>query len=206
MKLLATALLSVCALSAAPITGLYNTGASTTGGVDNYWRIVAPPERATVILQSNYPATWVSPSSTSAWVWNDNAGQPTGTGASPLTYVFRYTFTLASNLDPSTVNITGEWATDNYGSDILVNGMSTGQSSGGYTSFTRFTLGANFWAGVNTIDFVVTDWGNIGGFRAQWDTANAELLAPVPAPVPEPSTWALAAIGAAGILFSKFRR
>lgn len=188
------------ALSAAPITGLFNTGTSVTGTTDNYWRIITPDGPAEVVLQSLYPGTWVPASGSSGWVWRDNQGQPTGTGANPLVYTFRYTFALTSNLDPNTVLISGQWATDNEGNDILVNGVSTGQSSPGYTSFTGFSLNSNFRAGNNTIDFVVTDWGNIGGFRLEWISADANLLA-----TPEPSSMVLIALGLAGIVFGRVR-
>lgn len=197
---------AVGALSAAPITGLFNTGASVTGTTDNYWRIITPDGPAEVILQSIYPLTWVPASSDSGWVWRDNQGQPTGTGANPLVYVFRYTFALAPTLDPGSVLITGQWSTDNAGNDILVNGVSTGLSSPGYTSFTGFTLNSDFRAGNNTIDFVVTDWGNIGGFRLEWLSATANLLAPEPSSsVPEPSSLILVALGVAGVALGRMR-
>ena len=54
---------------------------------------------------------------------------------------------------------------DNYGLDILVNGVSSGQVSGGFSNWTMFSLTSGFVPGLNTLDFVAKDWGIISGFR-----------------------------------------
>jgi hypothetical protein len=67
----------------------------------------------------------------------------------------------------------GGWATDNTGTDILVNGTSTGITCPGFVSLTPFILTATngLVAGPNTLDFVMnnaagaTDVPNPTGLR-----------------------------------------
>ena len=113
-------------------------------------------------------------------MWETETGQPTN-----VTRTFRLTFDL-TGLDPSTATITGQWATDNFGPDILINGMSTGNTSGGFGSFTAFSVSSGFVDGINTLDFVVQDFGVIAGFRVGEISGMA---------VPAPATFLLLALG-----------
>jgi hypothetical protein len=70
-------------------------------------------------------------------------------------YTYRTTFSLAG-LNPSTAMLTGRYSTDNTGV-ILLNGAQVGFASGSYTTWTSFTISAGFVAGLNTLDFVVTN-------------------------------------------------
>ena len=99
--------------------------------------------------------------------------------------------------NPSSVWITGDWATDNTGLDILVNGTSTGQTSPGFGTLTPFSLTRGFVNGLNTIDFYVQGNGVTDGFALQLESFTATA---VPAP------GALVALGAAGALGSRRRR
>ena len=60
---------------------------------------------------------------------------------------------------PSTsATLTGRWSTDNTGTDIKLNGNSTGNTSSGFSAWTNFTIsGNNFINGTNTLDFL---WSN----------------------------------------------
>ena len=48
-----------------------------------------------------------------------------------------------TGLDPLTAVIQGSWSTDNSGNDILVNGVSTGNTSPSFGGFTSFNLAGN---------------------------------------------------------------
>lgn len=78
------------------------------------------------------------------------------------------TFDL-TGLDPSTASISGLWATDNEGSDILLNGQSAGNKSVGFTAFTSFSIppGSLFVSGLNTLDFLVHNDRGPTGLRVE---------------------------------------
>ena len=78
---------------------------------------------------------------------------------------------------------------DNYGLDILVNGVSSGQVSYGFGGWTMFSLTSGFVPGLNTLDFVAWDYGVISGFRVAGISGTADI--------PEPLTIALLAVGSA---------
>ena len=60
-------------------------------------------------------------------------------------------------MNPATAVITGEWAADDAGAAILVNGNPTGltYSAPAYGAFQSFTISSGFVAGVNTLAFEV---------------------------------------------------
>jgi hypothetical protein len=151
-----------------PIPGLFPTGIDISGKVlahgasDPHYRILSPNQSAVVVTPN---IDWLPDSTTSRWVWQTASGQPIY-----VTRAFRITFDL-TGLDSATTVISGTWATDDYGRDILINGVSTanicGQVSGtGYRAYCNFSIASGFVSGVNTLDFVVEDTGgNIAGLR-----------------------------------------
>jgi hypothetical protein len=178
-------------VSALPITGLFNTGVDNGGVVlgdgaaDGHYAIVAPSQAA-VVINAGIPGSWLPNTSDSRWIWETASGQPTN-----VTRVFRTTFDL-TGFDISSVNILGRWAADNLGLDIVLNGVSTGQTSPGFTSWTNFNLpSASLVAGLNTLDFTVNDFGVISGFRAEFLRADGNLANNVP----EPASLSLAVLG-----------
>ncbi len=179
------------ALSAAPITGLFNTGQSITGSADNYWTLIAPPGAGQVLSPVAVHVTWLPNTPASSWEWSTTAGTPVGTALNPLVYTFRHTFILDSLLNPATALITGRWATDNVGTQISVNGLASNQTSPGFAAWSSFSLNAGFVAGLNVLDFVVEDYGLVAGMRIEFLTADADTLASVP----EPASLVLAGFG-----------
>jgi hypothetical protein len=145
---------------------------------------------------------WIAPQADQSTFSND-----TGSGL----YEYRTTFDL-TGFDPSTAKITGEWTTDNFGDDILVNGVSLGiqhisEPPSTFTYFSTFEITSGFVSGLNTLDFVVNNpalgYGGSGlinptGLRVEMvGTANT---------VPEPATFVLFGIGALGLLAYALRR
>ena len=189
------------ALSAAPLT-VFNTGVGPTnvvlaaGATDPHYVGVTPASTAFVLgLTAPLPGTWVPNSLVSEWVGPDQAD---GTGI--YSRIYRTTVDL-TGFNFSTAVITGRWATDNTGTDILVNTTSNSQTSSTFTAFTNFTLNTGFVAGINNIDFLWSNSGGPGGLRVEFISAQAT---PLGGAIPEPGTIALMLGGVAALAF--FRR
>lgn len=151
-------------------------------------------------------AYWIQSDSQSAWI--SPFGRNTADASANGFYDYQTTFSL-TGLISSTALISGQWAADNCGLDILINGHSTGQamscsgpnSYAPFSSWTSFAITSNFVAGLNTIDFLVENYGQNGGnptgLRVEMSgTASASSSNP---PVPEPLTLALFGSGIAGM-------
>jgi hypothetical protein len=111
------------------------------------------------------------------------------------TYDHRITFSLA-DFNAASASITGQWAADDTGTDILVNGVSTGDTTmATYRGFTAFSLTSGFVDGVNTLDFIVDDTGGPTGLRV-------EMTGTVDAPEPA----AIALLGAGVFSLGLIRR
>jgi hypothetical protein len=196
----ATFVLAGSAAQAAQIT-LFNTGvdaggvSQSNGAAELHYSFVSTPDgpnTARVETDSNgYPAGyWLSDNSSSAWI--GPVGNPDLSG-SPGIYDYKTTFSLAG-LDPFTASITGGWATDDDGIDILINGQTTHQVSGSFSTFSSFSITSGFTSGLNTIDFIVHNTSGPTGLRVQM-TGTADALGGVP----EPATWAMMLLGFGGL-------
>jgi hypothetical protein len=169
------------------IASLYNTGVDNTyvslpdGETDGHYELIVNPhiESTTAIVQDSttFPIVagpWLANTETSKWIGPEFN---TVAGAVGL-YTYRTRFDLTGR-DPRSVFIRGQWASDNAGRDILLNGVSTGSAqSPGFGSYTPFTLsGMNltFVAGPNTLDFIVENEAAIGytGLRVEFVESNS---------------------------------
>jgi len=173
-------LLTVGQTDGAAITGLFATGVDSAGSIlgdnadDPHYTLLPSGGAAKTIFSSSIPGSWVANDPASRWVWETASGTPTD-----VTRTFRITFDLTGLL-PTTAQISGTWSTDNSGLDILINGNSTANTSGGFSAFTNFTIDSGFVPGTNNLDFVVQDLGSISGFRVGSISGTAAV-------VPEPS-------------------
>ncbi|HEY1187137.1 MAG TPA: hypothetical protein VGE74_05735 [Gemmata sp.] len=146
------------------VLGVYNTGAGLADGAqDVHWVVTSAPsaELTGAAVQATPHPLWVSPGSASGWV------VPRGTTADSAapegTYVFQTTFDL-TGYDPATASLSGLWAVDNAGAEVLLNGVSLGlthsrpaqfSDAREFMSLDPFAVSAGFVAGVNMITFVV---------------------------------------------------
>ena len=149
------------------VPGLFNTGVDATGGalpdneIDRHYKIIVNPDSASpdpiVENSAAFPIVtgpWVANNAGSKWIGPrfDTAGAAGAAGAGG-DYTYRLIVDLAG-FDPATVEILGDWATDNGGLDILLNGVATGQrNTVQFTAFTPFRLSSGLLAGPNIIDF-----------------------------------------------------
>ncbi|MEO6033657.1 MAG: lamin tail domain-containing protein, partial [Verrucomicrobiota bacterium] len=176
-------------ISAAQIPGLFNTGISANGSlapdgsVDLHYRMVQSadpfwPGPGAIVVNAGFPGPWLATTASSKWI-APQASQMGGNG--PGDYKYRITFDL-TGLEPASAILTGRWASDNLGTDILLNGVSLGLSNPGqFAAFSPvFTINSGFIDGTNTLDFIVNNAGtgaNPTGFRAEL-SGTAELIPP----------------------------
>lgn len=192
---------------AGPIN-IFNTGVDAGGtplpdgtiGDAHYSLIVVPGGTTTIrVLTSagGFPiGPWIGDNSTSAWIGPDNDTDADGPAGD---YIYRTTFDL-TGLIFGTASLSGLWSTDDGGVDILINGVSTGQTSGGFTAFSGFSINSGFIAGVNTLDFVVNNGGGPTGLRVEVSGSATDISS-----TPEPASFVLFGAGFAGIFMLRRR-
>jgi hypothetical protein len=172
---LAMAFGSIDRAQAASIS-LGNTGIGT-------YSVTGPAGASTsVIPNGTFPiGPWFANDSTSSWI---------GSTASPAgDYTYSTTFDL-TGLNASTALISGNWAGDNSGVSILLNGSSSGittnAGSVNFFGFTAFNIDStSFISGTNTLSFTVNNADGPGdnpiGLRvAMTGTADASTSVPEP--------------------------
>jgi hypothetical protein len=157
--------LSLSSAFAAPIPGLFNTGVDESGAVlpddavDPHYILTFNPDggstEARVEDSTRFPIVagpWVANTATSKWIGPRLFTEQSAGGD----YVYTLTFDL-TGLEAATAIVNGNWATDNGGTDILINGSPTGITSPGFGSFTAFTISSGFIDGLNTLQFLVNN-------------------------------------------------
>jgi hypothetical protein len=150
-----------------PIPGLFNTGVDNSrmpladGEADPHYILALsadgsfPGPDARVVFSEGFPMDcWMKNDSRSKWIApRADAGEFNSQGI----YVYTLSFSL-SGFKPETAEIRGLWATDNNGTDIMINGKSTGYTTD-YISFAAgfypFEIIQGFTGGINTISFAV---------------------------------------------------
>jgi hypothetical protein len=172
-----------------PIPDLFNTGvddnraALADGDIDAHYQLFVNPDTGSTnaIIEPAVAGAWLANSTTSKWI-----GPQANTSASAVgDYVYRTVIDLTGR-DPSTLIINGQWATDNVGNDIQVNGHSTGNGKSlafnGYTAFNIYGTNGLLVVGKNTIDFLVNNAAPAGytGLRVEIIRSNLRIPPGVP--------------------------
>ena len=171
-----------------PIPGIYNTGVDNNnvllaaGAVDPHYQLIASADSSypgpnSWVVNDGYPMPpWLTNGPSSKWIAPRNAQN---IGNLPGNYTYRLTFNL-TGLQPNAAVINGNWALDNSGVDILLNGVSTGQSNtNGFGVFSAFMITNGFLGGTNTLDFVVNNAGsttNPTGLRVELSGVTAQAF------------------------------
>jgi hypothetical protein len=154
------------------VPGLFNTGVDATGisladgETDPHYIFLvnpngAPLDPAIVEDSTRFPIVagpWLANTETSKWIgpafFTDTAA---GAADDSGNYSYAISFDL-TGFDLSNIVITGDWATDNAGVDILLNGVSTAnENTNQFVSLTPFTISAGFQAGPNSLEFIVNN-------------------------------------------------
>jgi hypothetical protein len=212
------------AANAALIPLLFSTGVDDNGvplpdgpigtgaiGDPHYSLFSVPAGGTTKIDVFTFSGQWVARDAISTWIAPNSvttSGQPEDGPVGD--YDYRTTFSLAG-FNPATASITGKWATDNSGLDILINGHSTRNSGASFTALQDFSISSNFVTGINTLDFLVRNFNGPGpnatGLRVEILDATADPTAG-PTAVPEPSSLVLllSFVGTAGVIWYRRRR
>jgi hypothetical protein len=192
-------LLGLNQAKAAAIQGLFRTGVDnqgnslTPGSSDPHYLILdgAVPNTSAIVMDSH---PWLGNTSTSMWIWETRSGQPTN-----VYRTFRTTFDL-TGLDPNTASINGIWIVDNQGIDILINGSSTGNTQGGFST-SAFSIQSGFQAGINILDFKTYDYGAMSGFRITEISGTASPASQVP----EPTSCMIGLLLGTGFILKRYR-
>ena len=190
------------------IPGLYNTGVDDSGvplpnnaaSIDPHYQITGNPNAtgpdAHVEDESVFPIAgpWVNNSATSKWIAPEF--NTVNSAAGDYTYLLEFDL---SGLDPTTAEISGLWATDNAGGDILLNGNIVASGNNQFGELVEFAIpvGSPFIDGINTLEFTLNN-SAVGytGLRVEDLSGTAALAA-----VPEPASiaiWTLMCVGLAG--------
>jgi alpha-tubulin suppressor-like RCC1 family protein len=156
-------------------TGVDANGALLAGGsVDPHYTLLSSADPAypgpnAIVASTIAEGYWMPNGPGSKWIAPQaDQAYPPGVCNTSGGYTYRTTFDLTGFV-PSTVVITGGWAADNGGQMILINGaVVDGVGATGYTGLTSFTIPSGpLVAGVNTLDFFVSDFGCPSGVRVE---------------------------------------
>ena len=205
------AALAIAAISSAQasITGLNNTGTGASGTLDGSYKLTVVSSNdtisatvPTITYDNQWPLSpWLANTEVSKWI------TPTATQSQSLdawnsgTYTYSLSFDL-TGYNAASAYFTGRLAADN--SVVVKLNDQTISTANGFTDWTSFAASSGFVSGLNTLDFVVTNWaqssGNPTGLRVEFASSD------VAAAVPEPETYAMMLAGVALLGFVARRR
>ena len=163
-------------------TGVAANGSLLPGGsIDPHYTLIASAEPTlpgpnAIVTTNIADGFWIAQGPSSKWIApSANQSFP---GANPCNAAGSYTYRTLIDLtgfDPATAIIQGQWAVDNQGTAIRLNGVSIDLAQPSYNPFVAFNISSNFVAGVNTLDFVTSDQGCPNGLRVEFLSATASI-------------------------------
>ncbi len=189
------------------VPGLYDSGVDgdrvllADGAVDPHYTLVTNADNAASTQVFAQDST-LFPIVEGPWIANNEVSRWIGPRADPSAataggvYVYRLNLDL-TGYDASTVVLSGTWASDNS-AELVVNGVPTGAAQSGFAALSAFSVDRVFRAGVNHIDFRVTNGDAAGGPTG----LRVEALAAVGAKggtTPEPSPTLAVSRSGAGV-------
>ena len=146
-------------------TGVDNSGNALPGGASDTHYTLPVTQLGTAgmnaVVASTLAGGWVGDGPTHAWIaptadQGGAAGQSTPAG----TYEYETTFTVPTNSNyTGTIKgiLSGQVASDNNITDILIDGVSTGFTSTSLSTLGAFTVQGTVVTGVNTVDIIVAN-------------------------------------------------
>lgn len=198
VALLLVVLLAPTAAFAVPIT-VYSTGVDNSGNLLADWAVdphytisgstTDPDAYVNAFPEAHY---WVANTSTSQWItdFTQNIGS----------VVYTTTFDL-TGFDFTTATLGGLWSADDQ-AVMKLNGVPVASLffplNKPWEQLSAFAINTGFLPGLNTLTFEVPNIGGPSGLHVQ---VTGDALAAVP----EPSTFALAAVGL-GLMYRQVRR
>jgi len=190
----AIAIAAVTSSHAASIAGLKNTGLGASGSGDSNYKLTAASSDTSIsnsvpviTYDNQWPVSpWLANSGTSKWITPTASQGQTFDAWNAGTYTYTLAFDL-SGYNAATASFAGRLSADNAVTVRLNNAVIS--SAAGFTDWSNFSASNGFVSGVNTLDFVVTNWaqngGNPTGLRVEFSASN------IAAAVPEPETYAM---------------
>jgi hypothetical protein len=152
---------------------------------------------AFVTLTGGFPIPpWVANTSSAQWIGPASGGHE-------VTYDYRETFDL-TGFNVSTVAMSGAFATDNAGF-FQLNGVTVGPTSPTFNALTAFSINSGFVAGLNTLDFLVTNAPGGSGNPTGLFVEASGTGTPTTSAVPEPGSFAFFALGLGFAALLKYR-
>src|SRR6266496_3682296 len=187
-------------LSAGAIPNLFNTGVkndgtdATLGSAELHYSSQTGSPLNLVFVLSVINGSWLPNTAASQWIGPDTSDGSSINGGN-YSVDYRTTFDL-TGFNPATAVLTGRWSTDNVGTDIKINGTSTGNTASGFGSWFSFTISSGFVSGINTLDFLWANQGGPGGLRVEFSGTATPIGQ---AAVPEPASLGLLGVGLIGL-------